>query len=121
MIDMDSKIYNYVKKNKPSKKNTTTKLDEFKKEFNNQYPLIIKKIELSSGNNKERLLEFKKDVEKLKKMSDDSEKILKSKGIRNKFKQTRFIMISSNKYMIFVLKMIKKYKKEDCNIENFEI
>lgn len=105
----------------PTKSDLINRMERFEKEYENQYPKILKKISISKGEKKKRILEFKKDVDNMKKMSDKLKSMLYSKGIKGKLIKTKFIMFESKKFLFAMIKILNKYKKEDCDIDNFEV
>lgn len=115
------KVNALLKKYKvPSKEELLKRVQVFELEYESQSKIIEDKLKVSSGDNKIRIIQYKTDLNKFKDMSDSLKRILLKKGIRGKLSQTKFIMISSKKYLLFNIKIVRKYKKEDCDIVNFE-
>jgi len=95
------------------------KIDSFYISLNEQIPEINEKLKFATGENKRNIEDFKTDVLKMKELVDKLVSIRDSKGIKAKFKYTKFVMVETRKAMYLGIKIARKWKKFDCNIENF--
>ena len=97
----------------------------FYKEYNEIKPKINEKIKIAKGDNLKRLIEFSEDVETSKKIIDDLSKpyLNKEKTWKNRFKKA-LLPFQIKKFHLLLrisYSMTQKYKKENCDINNFEV
>lgn len=97
------------------------RIEKFDNAFSEQLPEIERKLEMAIGENKKQIQEFKNDILEMKKITDKIKKLRNEKGIKGKFKLTKFFMVESRKGMIFSLKMLNKWKKYKGDIKNFPV
>lgn len=105
----------------PTKQELAKKIQIFESEYDIQSVKIKEKIKIAKGENLKRILEYKEDLDKLKRMSEEMKMVMNKKGIRGHFSKTKFFMITSKRYLIFCVKMGRKYKKENSDIDNFPV
>jgi len=115
--DLKTKI-SFLKRKFPNLNSVLEALEDFYNEYNKQRPIIDKKLKIAKGNKKQRIEEFSNDLEKLRENSDKLKDMLLH---GSKLSKLKFIMIGSKKRQIEAIRMIRKYKKEDCDIDNFEV
>lgn len=121
------RIKTEMKKIKCTPKQLKKRIAVFYEEYNLMQPIIKEKLKVANGENRTRLLNFIKDVEVSKKMIDylaepykEGYKASKLKSIYKKalmpLQIKRFHLLLKHSYSMSI-----KYKKENCDINNFEV
>lgn len=100
------------------------RINKFDKVFSEQIPNIDKKLDKTRNSEPKCFIlisEYAEDILKMRKMVDKLKELRAKKGIVSKMRLTKFLTIDSRKFMIFSLKLLKKWKKYDSDIINFPI
>ena len=94
----------------------------FYEEYNRQNIIIEQKIQIATGKNLERILEFKKDFDNLKIKFDFLSDLFNQKRNGKTFNFLAKTKILGNFMLLLRLSagMQSKYKDENCNIDNFK-